>query len=136
MASIHDVYANPINICRRQIETYGTPVEFHRYATTDYGETDYKSEETVFTLNGIFHSGTGKMGSATAIRFAYTSEAGVGIGQSDSGVLVLYDGDNLPQTDDICYLRGSKFYVRVVTDILEAHKILDVSLEVVGIVSP
>lgn len=132
----YDIYANPLNICRRQIMTYGTPAEFHRYTTNDYGDIDYTEDDSVFTVNGIFHSGTGKMGSATAIRFAYTSDAGLGIGQSDSGILLIYDENNLPETGDICYLNGSKFYVRVVTDILEAHKILDVSLEVVGIVSP
>ena len=133
----YDIFVNALNICRRQIRTFGIPAEFHHFDTTDYGETDYTDEnETVFTLNGIFHSGTGKMGSATAIRFSYTSEAGVGIGQSDSGILVLYDGNNMPKTGDICYLQGTNFYVRIVTDILEAHKVLDISLEVVGIVSP
>lgn len=132
----YNYFVNPLNICRRQIRTYGVPAEFHRYVTNDYGDIDYTQGEKVFTVNGIFHSGTGKMGSATAIRFAYTSDAGLGIGQSDSGILLLYDENNLPETGDICYLQGSKFYVRVVTDILEVHKILDVSLEVVGIVSP
>lgn len=135
---MYDRFANPLNIVRRQIKTYGVEVEFHRFAETDYGETDYADteHETTFTTKGIFHSGTGKMGSATAIRFAYTSDAGLGIGQSDSGILLVYDENAMPQSGDICYLQGSKFYVRIVTDILEEHKVLDVSLEVVGVVSP
>lgn len=135
---MYDRFANPVNIVRRQIQTYGVDVEFHRFTETDYGETDYADteHEVTFTTKGIFHSGTGKMGSATAIRFAYTSDAGLGIGQSDSGILLLYDENAMPQSGDICYLQGSKFYVRIVTDILEEHKVLDVSLEVVGVVSP
>ena len=132
----YDVYANPINIIRRQIATYGSDIEFYRYPTNDAHEIDYDEAPETFNLRGIFHSGTGKMGSATAIRFAYTSNAGLGLGQSDSGILVLYDEEKLPQTGDICYLLGQKFYVRIVTDVLVAHKILDVSLEIVGIVTP
>ncbi len=132
----YDVYANPINIIRRQIATYGSDIEFFRYSTNDAHEIDYDTEPETFSLRGIFHSGTGKMGSATAIRFAYTSNAGLGLGQSDSGILVLYDEEKLPQTGDICYLLDQKFYVRIVTDVLVAHKILDVSLEIVGIVTP
>lgn len=135
---MYDRFANPLNIVRRQINTYGVDVEFHHHPDTPYGETDYADteHETVFATKGLFHSGTGKMGSATAIRFAYTSDAGLGIGQSDSGILLVYDADKMPQSGDICYLQGSKFYVRIVTDILEEHKVLDVSLEVVGVVSP
>lgn len=132
----YDVYANPLNISRRQIATYGSDIEFFRYPTNNYGEPAYDEEPETFTLRGLFHSGTGKMGSATAIRFAYTSDAGLGLGQSDSGVMVLYDENNLPQTGDICYLLGQKFYVRIITDILVAHKILDISLEIVGVVTP
>lgn len=132
---MYDVYGNAVNITRRNIETYGTQVRFERYEENDFGEIDYDKEPTILTMKGIYHSGTGKMGSATAIRFAYTTESGAGIGLSDTGVLVLYDENNLPKSGDICYLRDNKFYVRVITDLLAVHKILDVSLEVVGFVS-
>jgi len=132
---VYDVYGNAVNITRRNIETYGTQVRFERYEENGFGEIDYDKEPTILTMKGIYHSGTGKMGSATAIRFAYTTESGAGIGLSDTGVLVLYDENNLPKSGDICYLRDNKFYVRVITDLLAVHKILDVSLEVVGFVS-
>lgn len=132
---MYDVYGNAVNITRRNIETYGTQVRFERYEENDFGEIDYDKKPTILTMKGIYHSGTGKMGSATAIRFAYTTESGAGIGLSDTGVLVLYDENNLPKSGDICYLRENKFYVRVITDLLAVHKILDVSLEVVGFVS-
>lgn len=133
---MYDIYANTVNICRRQIETFGSEVRFERYPISELsGEVDYEAEPTVFTVNGLFHSGTGKMGSATAIRFAYTTDIGAGIGLSDTGVLVLYDENNLPRSGDICYLRDNKFYVRVITDILAVHKVLDISLEIVGFVS-
>lgn len=133
---MYDIYANTVNICRRQIETFGSEVRFERYPISELsGEVDYEVEPTVFTVNGLFHSGTGKMGSATAIRFAYTTDIGAGIGLSDTGVLVLYDENNLPRSGDICYLRDNKFYVRVITDILAVHKVLDISLEIVGFVS-
>lgn len=132
---MYDVYGNAVNITRRNIETYGTQVRFERYEENDFGEIDYDKEPMILTMKGIYHSGTGKMGSATAIRFAYTTESGAGIGLSDTGVLVLYDENNLPKSGDICYLRDNKFYVRVITDLLAVHKILDVSLEVVGFVS-
>lgn len=134
----YDIYANTINICRRNIETFGSDVLFYRYPTSEISnEIDYNSEEEplVIRTQGLFHSGTGKMGSATAIRFAYTTDIGAGIGLSDTGVLILYDENNLPQTGDICYLRDNKFYVRVITDILAVHKVLDISLEIVGFVS-
>lgn len=134
---MYDIYSNPVNIARRQIETYGSEVVFQRYSVNeDTNEIDYDSEPEEFTLRGLFHAGTGKMGSATAIRFAYTSDAGLGLGQADNGVLVLFDAEHLPETGDICLLRDNKFYVRIVTDILAAHKLLDISLEVVGIVTP
>lgn len=133
---MYDIYANTINICRRNIETFGSEVKFERYPISELsGEVDYEVEPTVFTVNGLFHSGTGKMGSATAIRFAYTTDIGAGIGLSDTGVLVLYDENNLPRSGDICYLRDNKFYVRVITDILAVHRVLDISLEIVGFVS-
>lgn len=132
----YDNYANTVNICRRNIETFGSAVKFERYPISELsGEVDYTATPTVFTLDGLFHSGTGKMGSATAIRFAYTTDIGAGIGLSDTGVLVLYDENNLPRSGDICYLRDNKFYVRVITDILAVHKVLDISLEIVGFVS-
>lgn len=132
---MYDVYANTVNICRRQIETYGSVVQFYRYPETPFGEVDYDAEPTILIMGGLFHSGTGKMGSATAIRFAYTTDAGSGIGLSDTGVMVLYDENNMPKSGDICYLRDNKFYVRVITDILAAHKVLDISLEIAGFVS-
>lgn len=134
----YDIYANTVNICRRNIKTFGSEVEFYRYPTNEIsGEIDYSDEEQVQVIKtqGLFHSGTGKMGSATAIRFAYTTDIGAGIGLSDTGVLVLYDEDNLPKSGDVCYLRDNKFYVRVITDILAVHKVLDISLEIVGFVS-
>lgn len=132
----YDNYANTVNICRRNIETFGSAVKFERYPISELsGEVDYTATPIVFTLDGLFHSGTGKMGSATAIRFAYTTDIGAGIGLSDTGVLVLYDENNLPRSGDICYLRDNKFYVRVITDILAVHKVLDISLEIVGFVS-
>lgn len=132
----YDIYANTVNICRRQIETFGSEVKFERYPISELsGEVDYSAEPTEFTVYGLFHSGTGKMGSATAIRFAYTTDIGAGIGLSDTGVLVLYDENNLPRSGDVCYLRDNKFYVRVITDILAVHKVLDISLEIVGFVS-
>lgn len=132
----YDNYANTVNICRRNIETFGSAVKFERYPISELsGEVDYTATPTVFTVSGLFHSGTGKMGSATAIRFAYTTDIGAGIGLSDTGVLVLYDENNLPRSGDICYLRDNKFYVRVITDILAVHKVLDISLEIVGFVS-
>jgi hypothetical protein len=133
---MYDIYSNPINIIQRQINTYGSEVTFQRYEMNDYGEIDYTVDPVEFSTKGVFHAGTGKMGSATAIRFAYTSDAGLGMGQADNGILLLYDEEKLPQTGDICLLRGSKFYVRIVTDILNAHKILDVSLEIVGVITP
>lgn len=132
---MYDVYANTVNICRRQILTYGSEVRFERYPENGYGEINYDADPTVLNMRGLFHSGTGKMGSATAIRFAYTTESGAGIGLSDTGVLVLYDEEHMPKSGDICYLRDNKFYVRVITDLLAVHKVLDVSLEVVGFVS-
>lgn len=134
----YDIYANTINICRRNIETFGSDVEFYRYPTSELsGEIDYNSEEEplIIRTQGLFHSGTGKMGSATAIRFAYTTDIGSAIGLSDTGVLILYDENNLPKSGDICYLRDNKFYVRVITDVLAVHKVLDISLEIVGFVS-
>lgn len=134
----YDIYANTINICRRNIKTFGSDVEFYRYPTSEIsGEIDYGDEEHVQVIKtqGLFHSGTGKMGSATAIRFAYTTDIGAGIGLSDTGVLILYDENNLPKSGDICYLRDNKFYVRVITDVLAVHKVLDISLEIVGFVS-
>lgn len=134
----YDIYANTINICQRNINTFGSDVEFYRYPTSEIsGEIDYSDEEHVQVIKtqGLFHSGTGKMGSATAIRFAYMTDIGYGIGLSDTGVLVLYDENNLPKSGDICYLRDNKFYVRVITDILAVHKVLDISLEIVGFVS-
>ena len=134
---MYDIYANPLNISRRQINTYGTDVAFYRYPKNENtNEIDYDAEPQVLSMRGLFHSGTGKMGSATAIRFAYTSDAGLGLGQADNGILVIYDPDNLPQTGDICYLRDHKYYVRIVTDVLSAHKLLDISLEIVGLVTP
>lgn len=132
---MYDVYGNAVNITRRNIETYGTTVRFERYTENGFGEIDYTTEPRVLTMKGLYHSGTGKMGSATAIRFAYTTESGAGIGLSDTGVLVIYDENNLPKSGDICYLRDNKFYVRVITDLLAVHKLLDISLEVVGFVS-
>lgn len=132
---MYDLYANTVNIARRDIATYGSEVRFERYPENDFGEIDYTAEPTVLTMKGLYHSGTGKMGSATAIRFAYTTESGAGIGLSDTGVLVLYDENNLPKSGDICYLRDNKFYVRVITDLLAVHRVLDISLEVVGFVS-
>lgn len=111
---------------------------FYRYPTSEIsGEIDYNSEEEplIIRTRGVFHSGTGKMGSATAIRFAYTTDIGSAIGLSDTGVMVIYDENNLPKSGDICYLRDNKFYVRVITDILAVHRILDISLEIVGFVS-
>lgn len=134
----YDIYANTVNICRRNIKTFGSDVEFYRYPTNEIsGEIDYSDEEhvQVIKVQGLFHSGTGKMGSATAIRFAYTTDIGAGIGLSDTGVLVLYDENNLPKSGDVCYLRDNKFYVRVITDVLAVHKVLDISLEIVGFVS-
>lgn len=134
----YDIYANTVNICRRNIETFGSDVEFYRYPTSELsGEIDYNSEEEplIIRTQGLFHSGTGKMGSATAIRFAYTTDIGSAIGLSDTGVLILYDENNLPKSGDICYLRDNKFYVRVITDVLAVHKVLDISLEIVGFVS-
>lgn len=135
----YDIYANTVNICRRNIKTFGSEVEFYRYPTSEIsGEIDYSADDkdvTVIKTQGLFHSGTGKMGSATAIRFAYTTDIGAGIGLSDTGVLVLYDENNLPKSGDICYLRDNKFYVRVITDVLAVHKVLDISLEIVGFVS-
>lgn len=132
---MYDVYGNAVNITRRNIETYGTPIRFERYEENRFGEINYNTEPTVLTMKGLYHSGTGKMGSATAIRFAYTTESGAGIGLSDTGVLVVYDENNMPKSGDICYLRDNKFYVRVITDLLAVHKLLDISLEVVGFVS-
>ena len=135
---MYDIYANPVNIVHRQIKTFGSDVEFYRYPVNEISnEIDYGSdvEPTVIKAQGLFHSGTGKMGSATAIRFAYTTDAGQAIGLSDTGVLVLYDENNLPKAGDICYLRDNKFYVKVITDILAVHKVLDISLEIVGFVS-
>ena len=134
---MYDNYSNTLNIVKRQLETYGTPIEFHRYAINDYNEFDYDEELKSFSTIGLYHAGSGKMDSSSAIRFAYTSAAGQGLGQmSDTGVLILYDSDNLPQTGDICYLQNYKFYVQVITDILSVHKVLDIALQVVGIMSP
>lgn len=132
---MYDIYANTVNISRRNILTYGTDVVFERYPENSFGEIDYTAEPIILRTKGLYHSGTGKMGSATAIRFAYTTESGAGIGLSDTGVLVLYDENNLPKSGDICYLRDNKFYVRVITDLLAVHRVLDISLEVVGFVS-
>ena len=134
---MYDVYSNPINILNRQLEMYGSPIEFYRYKKNDYNDIDYSQEPEIFSLRGLYHSGTGKMGASSAIRFAYMSDAGEGLGQmADTGVLLLYNELALPQLGDVCYLQDYKFYVQVITDILGAHKILDVSLGVTGLLTP
>ena len=134
---MYDIYSNAINIIRRQLLVYGENVVFHHYPFNDDGEIDYTQEPVTYSMKGMHHAGTGKMGASSAIRFAYMSDAGSGLGQmSDTGVLVLYDKDQLPQTGDICELSNYKFYVQVITDIQSAHKILDIALQVVGLVSP
>lgn len=134
----YDIYANPLNILRRQIECYGLNVEIHQYPINDNtGEIDYSAEPTVFSVRGLYHGGSGKMGASSAIRFAYTSDAGSGLGEyADYGLMILYDENKLPKTGDICYFQDYKFYLQVITDLMSVHKILDISLAVTGIVTP
>lgn len=133
----YDIYANPLNILKRQIDCYGLDIEIYHYPENDFGEIDYDAEPTIFFVRGLYHGGSGKMGASSAIRFAYKSDAGSGLGEyADYGLVILYDENNLPKTGDICYFQGYKFYLQIITDLMSIHKILDISLSVTGIVTP
>ena len=134
---MYELYANPLNILRRQIECYGLDIEIHHYPKNDVGEIDYDAEPTILLVRGLYHGGSGKMGASSAIRFAYMSDAGLGLGEyADYGIVILYDENNLPETGDICYFQDYRFYLQVITDLMSIHKILDISLSVTGIVTP
>lgn len=121
--------SNAINICKRNIKTHGVEISILRPQENRFEEPDYQRLSEAFTFRGLVHTTTIKPNHSVDDSGTHKSSG------SAVAILLEFDDVNQPKVNDLCRYNGKLYLVVGVSDIENLHELLDITLEVYGIVS-